>query len=75
MTPFEHRQVDRILAVVDALKYTARSLERLHEMDASRAIEYFDRAPPLAVGEDPRSGDLSSPDDAASTESASRARG
>jgi hypothetical protein len=46
MTPVE-QQVDRILAVVDALKSTAKSLERLHEEDAGWAIEYFDRAPSL----------------------------
>ena len=47
MTPADQRQVDRILAVVDALKGTARALETLHEIDASRAITYFEKAPPL----------------------------
>jgi hypothetical protein len=55
MTPSEQHQVDRIWAAVDALKSTAKSLERLHEMDASRAIEYFDRAPPFAAAD--QSGD------------------
>jgi hypothetical protein len=53
MTPSEQHQLDRIWAAVDALKGTAKSLERLHEMDASRAIEYFDRAPPLAPPDEP----------------------
>ena len=48
MTPSEQQQLDRIWAAVDALKDTAKSLERLHETDASRAIEYFERVPPLA---------------------------
>jgi hypothetical protein len=39
---------------VDALKDTAKSLERLHEMDVTRAIEYFDRAPPLAAADQSR---------------------
>ena len=47
MTPVDQQQVDRILAVVDALKSTAKSLERLHEEEAGWAIEYFDRAPSL----------------------------
>ena len=34
MTPVDQQQVDRILAVVDALKSTAKSLERLHEVEA-----------------------------------------
>ena len=54
----EQQQLDRIWAAVDALKNTAKSLERLHEMDASRAIEYFERAPPLAPAD--RSRDKSS---------------
>jgi hypothetical protein len=54
MTPVDQQQVDRILAVVDALKSTAKSLERLHEVEAGRAIEYFDRASSLdmAASED-----------------------
>jgi hypothetical protein len=51
MTPFEQQQVSRILSVVEALKNTARSLERQHETDAAQAIEYFDKAPPLAVAD------------------------
>ncbi len=47
MMPADQQQVDRILAVVDTLKTAARSLEKLHEMDAGLAIAYFDRAPPL----------------------------
>jgi hypothetical protein len=44
MTPSEQQhQLDRVWAAVDALNSTAKSLERLHEMDAGRAIEYFDR--------------------------------
>jgi hypothetical protein len=35
-----------LLAVVDALKRAIRSLETLHEMDASRALAYFDKVPP-----------------------------
>ena len=44
MTPSEQQhQLDRVWAAVDALNSMAISLERLHEMDASRAIEYFER--------------------------------
>jgi hypothetical protein len=43
MTLSEQHELDRIWTAVDALNNTARSLERLHEMDASRAIEYFDK--------------------------------
>jgi hypothetical protein len=42
-TSEQQHQLDRVWAAVDALNSTAKSLERLHEMDASRAIEYFDR--------------------------------
>jgi hypothetical protein len=48
MKASEQHQLDRIWAAVDALNSTAKSLEALHEMDASRAIEYFEKAPPLA---------------------------
>jgi hypothetical protein len=44
MTPSEQHQLDRVWAAVDALKDTAKSLERLHETDAGRAIEYFEKA-------------------------------
>jgi len=54
MTASEQHQLDRIWAAVDALKSTAKSLEALHEMDASRAIEYFEKAPPLAPAGQPR---------------------
>jgi hypothetical protein len=47
MTPVEQRHVDRVLAVIDALKDTAKSLETLHEIDASRAIAYLEKSPPL----------------------------
>jgi hypothetical protein len=43
MTPFERQQVQRIWAAVEAVKGESRSLARVQEMDASRAIEYFDR--------------------------------
>lgn len=43
MTPFEQQQVQRIWAAVEAVTDETRSLERMHEMDASLAIEYFDR--------------------------------
>jgi hypothetical protein len=39
----QQHQLDRVWAAVDALKSAAKSLERLHEMDASRAIEHFER--------------------------------
>jgi hypothetical protein len=48
MTPSEQHHLDRIWTAVDALKSTAKSLEALHAMDASRAIKYFEKAPPLA---------------------------
>ena len=44
MTLSEQHQLDRVWAAVDALKDTAKSLERLHETDAGRAIEYFEKA-------------------------------
>ena len=44
MTLSEQHQLDRVWAAVDALKETAKSLERLHETDADRAIEYFEKA-------------------------------
>jgi hypothetical protein len=47
MTPVEQRHVDRVLAVIDALKDTAKSLETLHEIDAHRAITYLEKSPPL----------------------------
>ena len=45
MTPVERLHVDRVLAVIDALNGTAKSLEILHEMDASRAIPFLERSP------------------------------
>jgi hypothetical protein len=36
---------------VDALKSTTKSLERLHEIEAAQAIEYFDKAPPLDMAD------------------------
>jgi hypothetical protein len=47
MTPVERRNLDRVLAVVDSLKGTTKALETLHEKDASHAIAYFEKAPPL----------------------------
>ena len=54
MRSSEQHQLDRVWAAVDALKSTAKSLEALHEMDAGRAIEYFERAPPLAAADQSR---------------------
>jgi len=48
MTPVDRQHVDRVLAVVEALKDTAKSLETLHEIDASRAVSFVDKSPPLA---------------------------
>ena len=60
MMASEQHELDRIWAAVDALKSTAKSLEALHEMDASRAIEYFEKATPLVpanLSRDRSSGD------------------
>lgn len=54
----EQHELDRIWAAVDALNNTARSLERLHEMDASQAIEYFDKT--LASADESPSGGTTS---------------
>ena len=46
MTPSDRQQVDRVLAVVANLKDATRALEAMHEIDAARAISFFERAPP-----------------------------
>ena len=48
MTPSDRQQVDRVLAVVANLKDATRALETMHEIDAARAISFFERAPPAA---------------------------
>jgi hypothetical protein len=44
MTPVDQQQVDRVLAVIDALKVTTKALETIHEIDAWRASMSFDKA-------------------------------
>jgi hypothetical protein len=50
VTPVD-QQVDRVLAVIDALKVTTKTLETIHEIDAWRASMSFDKAP--LAGRDP----------------------
>ena len=44
MTPSDCQQVDRVLAVVASLKDAARALETLHEIDARRAMTFFEQS-------------------------------
>ena len=53
MTPVDQQQVDRVLAVIDALKVITKALETIHEIDAWRASMSFDKAPLLEVSESP----------------------
>ena len=48
MTPVD-QQLDRVLAVIDALKVTTKALETIHEIDAWRASMSFDKASLLEV--------------------------
>jgi hypothetical protein len=47
MSPSDHRDIDRVLAVVSDLKRATKTLETLHEFDAKLAMEFFERSPPL----------------------------
>jgi hypothetical protein len=45
----DRREVDRVLAVIDAIKVVTISLETIHEIDAARGVPYIERASPLVA--------------------------
>jgi hypothetical protein len=57
MSPSDHRDIDRVLAVVSDLKRATKTLETLHELDVKMAIEFFERSPPLEPPLEPPSND------------------
>jgi hypothetical protein len=59
MPPSDHRDIDRVLAVVSDLKRATKVLETLHEFDVKLAMEFFERSPPLVPLLDPPSEDAS----------------
>jgi hypothetical protein len=60
MSPSDHRDIDRVLAVVSDLKRATKTLEILHEFDVKLAMEFFERSPPLVPPPEPPSDDASS---------------
>jgi len=59
MSPSDHRDIDRVLAVVSDLKRATKALETLHEFDVKLAMEFFERSPPLVPPLEPPSDDAS----------------
>ena len=59
MSPSDHRDIDRVLAVVSDLKRATKTLEILHEFDVKLAMEFFERSPPLVAPLEPPSDDAS----------------
>ena len=59
MSPSDHRDIDRVLAVVSDLKRATKALETWHELDVKLAMEFFERSPPLVPPLEPPSDDAS----------------
>jgi hypothetical protein len=59
MSPSDHRDIDRVLAVVSDLKRATKTLEILHEFDVKLAMEFFERSPPLVPPLEPPTDDAS----------------
>jgi hypothetical protein len=59
MPPSDHRDIDRVLAVVSDLKCATKKLEALHEFDVKLAMEFFERSPPLVPPLEPPTNDAS----------------
>jgi hypothetical protein len=59
MSPSDHRDIDRVLAVVSDLKRATKTLEIFHESDVKLAMEFFERSPPLVPPLEPPTDDAS----------------